>query len=491
MALINALTGLKRKLPRYETQRNKRETGCSTVASRMYGQRAMEAFTTYLIGCYQSLILMIICISRDELDVARVLCCMGAFFYTSAIEMCMLESSLLDFHNADDDIGFSKELVGITLDSFENDNECESKTRFRKAHIRMILDNLALGEYLRLHYNPNNPRPYYKFLVEELFIYMLRKMSTGRTHKDLCDTEFGGCSGRWGRGYNHLVKIIDNRYYNVIGPAGLRLWAPYFPLFAEAVREFIHRGKERRDNQGNVTVRGMANAYIPPGEFNVFSMTDCTVYEICRPGSGPANSDIGAPRKDGWYIKQRAFYDGYHRGMEACVKVLTIALPNGLTAALYGPTSGREDDRRLFTLSEMDDYMVDLCNEFHGDGRLYCTYGDGIFAGRWFCLRTRHEPAPNAPLTVAQQEQNENMKSARESVEWSYAKAEKLWPLLVWKDHKKIELDPDRCFGEIRVMHLLTNFKVCALEGSTMTGSRMFACPPPSLEQYLHMISNA
>ena len=48
MVVINALTGLKRKRTRYETQRNKRETACSTVAGRMYGQQAMEAFAIYL-----------------------------------------------------------------------------------------------------------------------------------------------------------------------------------------------------------------------------------------------------------------------------------------------------------------------------------------------------------------------------------------------------------------------------------------------------------
>ena len=36
MAQINAITGLKRKRSRYETQKNKRETACSTVAGRMY-----------------------------------------------------------------------------------------------------------------------------------------------------------------------------------------------------------------------------------------------------------------------------------------------------------------------------------------------------------------------------------------------------------------------------------------------------------------------
>jgi hypothetical protein len=40
-------------------------------------------------------------------------------------------------------------------------------------------------------------------------------------------------------------------------------------------------------------------------------------------------------------------------------------------------------------------------------------------------------------------------------------------------------------FAEIRVMYLLTNFVVCALEGSTMTGERGFQCVPPILEAYM------
>ena len=70
----------------------------------------------------------------------------------------------------------------------------------------MIIADSGLGDVLKIHYNPNNPTAYYKFDVEELFIYMLRKMSTGRSHKDLCDSEFGGCPGRWGRGYNCLSE---------------------------------------------------------------------------------------------------------------------------------------------------------------------------------------------------------------------------------------------------------------------------------------------
>ena len=134
----------------------------------------------------------------------------------------------------------------------------------------------------------------------------------------------------------------------------------------------------------------------------------------------------------------------------------------------------------------MDDYLFDLCVQHHNNA-LYCTYGDDIFAGYWYCLRTKHKPPPGMPLTAIQEEENENMKSVRECIEWAFAKAQQYWPLLNRKDSKKLEQNPDRVWAEIRVMYLLTNFKVCELEGSTMTGTRGFQCPPPTLAEYLAM----
>jgi hypothetical protein len=249
------------------------------------------------------------------------------------------------------------------------------------------------------------------------------------------------------------------------------------------------RDKEWVDRYGNeLPSLNMNGLYIPPGSFNIFSVTDCTFYKLCQPGSGPHNNEDGAPRREGWYVKQRAFYSGYQRGMEACMKLLTICLPNGLTGAVYGPTSGRQDDQTLFRLGQFDNFMRDLCIHFHGADHLYATYGDGIFAGYWYCLRTRHEPSPLLPLTHAQETENDNMKAVRESVEWSYARAEQLWPLMNKKQAHVLEWNSQVVFGQFRVMYFLTNCKVCAEEGSTCTGSRMFACPPPSLQTYLNMV---
>jgi hypothetical protein len=91
------------------------------------------------------------------------------------------------------------------------------------------------------------------------------------------------------------------------------------------------------------------------------------------------------------------------------------------------------------------------------------------------------------PLTTSQKAQNENMKSARQSIELSYGKAELLWPMLNKKDGFRLDVNPERVFAEVRVMFLLNNFHVCCLEGSTMTGQRYFRCPPPTLQEYIVM----
>jgi hypothetical protein len=384
--------------------------------------------------------------------------------------------------------GYNSELVDIKLSSYVNDDECENNTRFSKLEILTILAYLDFGDgmgYIRVYYNGN---VYYKFCAQTLFIYMLCKMSTGRTHKALADNEFGGDSSWWGRGYKWMVKYVDKKAGALIGPNALQLWAPQFPFFAETLREYIMHDKERKDRDGNDLPPLVYNDnYIAPGTYNIFGLTDCTFYEFCLPGSGPFNDQPGALQREGWYVKQHAFYSGYQRGMEACIKLLTINLPNGMCGTVYGPTSGRQDNHTIFRMAHFDDFIMELCIHFHGPQNLYCIYGDGIFAGYWHCLCTAHQPTPQLPLTPEMQSENDNMKVARESVEWSYTRAEKLWPMMNKKDAHILEWDSAMVFGQFRVMYFLTNCKVAAEEGSTMTRPRMFTCSLPTLDQYLSM----
>jgi hypothetical protein len=353
MAVYNPITGLKRRLPRRLTPRKKRKTTSSTVSGRSISEDAMDAYFLYILGHKKCLLYLLLLMtigfdfnSPEGAYIGNFFILSAAAFAQKAVIMLRLDSKVMDLRDADlQDNGYNKDLEDITLASYVNDDECENSTRFSKLEIMTMMHYLQLGDgmgYLRIYYNGN---VYYKFRAVTLFLYMLRKMSTGRTHKDLADNEFGGDSGRWGKGYRWMVKYVDHKCRPLIGPRALELWAPQFPYFAETLREYIMRDKERVDENGNfINVLNMGGLYIPPNTFNIFSVTDCTFYELCRLGSGPAIDIPGAPQKQNWYVRQRAFYSRYQRGMEACMKLLTICLPNGLT----GATSGRQDDRTLF-----------------------------------------------------------------------------------------------------------------------------------------------
>ena len=488
MAIYNAITGQRRREALVCLARKNRGTMSSTVAARMYAGFAMEAFNAYMHGAergFRTLFLMMQNGNVPEHIIQYVMTTVIGFAH-HAVEMIRLDSTLLDLP-AGVQSGYSKPLIDLTIDDyFVNDDQSREFTRFTKDQLHYLVADLNLLEYVRVRYETNKGPKYFRFRVETLFIYVLRKLSTGATHKHLSDVEFGGDSGRWGRGYTFMIMYLDDRYSSIIGPQGVETWAPHFPYFAEINREAFMRDKVHRDADGNVTrLMSIQHNNIQPGEFNIFGYTDATVYEICRPGSGPTSGGEGAPRREGWYHKQRAFYDGYHHGMEASCKILTILLPNGLSI-IYGPTSARQDDRTLFRLSEFDEVLTELGQQLHG-GNLYCAYGDGIFGGYWNCLRSRHIAPPNMPLTEAQHEENKHMCSLRESVEWSYARAEALWPFLNTKAQKKIDRGGDKVFAEIRVAYFLCNVAVCTNEGSTMTGTRGFQCPPPSMEDYLAM----
>jgi hypothetical protein len=275
----------------------------------MFAEQAMEQYESFMLDCqFYFFHLVIICnmpnyqTNPQAQTLARLLLVFACTCLSSAIRLLVLDAELLDLEDGhEDNSGFNMRLQDITLDSFLNDDECDSKLRFKKAAITTIVNALNLPDPVILDYAP--PR-YYKFKPETLVIYMLRKMSSARTHADLCDNEFGGSSARWGKGYKFIVNAFDTAFSHLIGPQALQIWAPQFPEFAETIREYIQRDKERTDRDGNQVIRGMPLQRIGPGEFNVFSVTDCTVYEICRPGSGPANNNNGAGRRANWYIKQ-------------------------------------------------------------------------------------------------------------------------------------------------------------------------------------------
>jgi hypothetical protein len=76
-------------------------------------------------------------------------------FLLSAIKLLILDSELLDLDDDhEENSGFNKELVDITLSSFENDDECEAKTRFKREAITTTIRALHQPDIVRLYYAP-------------------------------------------------------------------------------------------------------------------------------------------------------------------------------------------------------------------------------------------------------------------------------------------------------------------------------------------------
>ena len=219
MAVINPITGLKRRMPRRLTPRKKRKTTSSTVAGRMIAEDAMEAYFIYMMGHKKALLYLVMLFavgfdfSTPEGHYLKTFLLLAATsFAHKAVGMLRLDSEIMDLRDEDlEDCGYNKELVDITLAYYCNDDECENNTRFSKLEIMQLMHYLDFGDgngYIRVYYNGNT---YYKFRAMTLFLYMLRKMQSGRTHKDLADNEFGGDSGRWGKGYRWMVKYVDKK----------------------------------------------------------------------------------------------------------------------------------------------------------------------------------------------------------------------------------------------------------------------------------------
>jgi hypothetical protein len=116
---------------------------------------------------------------------------------------------------------------------------------------------------------------------------------------------------------------------------------------------------------------------------------------------------------------------------------------------------------------------------------IYKFYGDkAYFGGAWDCFAAAHQETAGLPLTDRKRLENSNMNKARVSIEWSYGHNKQLWEASNSGKYFKILQDDELIYASFRVMHLLTDCVTC-FRGNVISGQRSFACPPPSLDEYL------
>jgi len=135
----------------------------------------------------------------------------------------------------------------------------------------------------------------------------------------------------------------------------------------------------------------------------------------------------------------------------------------------------------LFDWSGWDDAIAQLCRQRH-NGRAFAAFADSMFRGRWQTIRTQHAPLTRLalPMSAGQENENDNMVSAREAIEHGCGATDQLLPLATVKQCRKLGVDAE--LVETRVILLVRNIVTCLRQGNTCTGERMFACPPPTLE---------
>ena len=364
------------------------------------------------------------------------------------------------------------------ITDFTTDMQAKQQTNFTKNELRMLLHLFDLprhGSTVRIQRADGE---YDTFHQEELLIFTLIKLKSGESNASVVDNRVGGRSeARWGRGYKWLIHHLATKYNRILSFQGLQRWIDLFPIFAEKIRQSIARPK-RHENPETGAVTHIPGVIFQPGTFSIVGFVDCKDYKINVPHTGPAGDFPGATRREGWQQIQQAWYQRH--GQKHAVRVLSFCLPNGLTAAVYGPTSARHHDRMLLSWSGIDNLLWNLQ---YGRPK-YCFYGDHAYRGFSRCIRFRHFPALFAPLTPRQRLENVALNRVRTSIEWSYGLVTRKWHLATEPDRFKLETDPEVVMEQVRVLHLLTNCHVC-LHGSNVSSRNTFACRPPSLEQYL------
>jgi hypothetical protein len=280
-------------------------------------------------------------------------------------------------------------------------------------------------------------------VLEGVGLVCARYSRPGNLH-DLAE-RFDRCQSAISEIVNEYTALIDNRWSHILDFDTVLLSPENLEKYATAV----------------------SNCGSPMA--TIWGFLDCTIRQICRPS-----------------LAQRLAYNGYKK-MHA-LKFQAVMLPNGLIGHLFGPVEGRRADPHLLTESGLLDRCIRWATrpgttaatppalrhfQLFGDA----AYGVSNIMMSPFTTRFGRQPTPE------QLAWNTAMSSVRIEVEHGFARVLALWPFLrCWWKMEALSSPVGRYY---RVGVLLTNAFSC-LEGQNQV-SEHFNCPPPDLEEYLHV----
>jgi nuclease HARBI1 len=311
--------------------------------------------------------------------------------------------------------------------------------------LRFHCDDLRkLFEYLRFTNGCITLSNNSKIFSEHLFLFSLHRLAKASTLEDLSSI-FGYESTQLSRAFQWFINHILINFSYLIDRS-VDQWVDWFPQFAHVVEEKMNSfGVFFNQHQHN----------------GVACFIDTTFCKTCRP-SGPK-------------IVQQAFYS---RKKGHGIKFQAILFPNGIIGEIYGPISGRRNDRLIVRKSTINK-RLSQCQA--GRPIHYVCYGDGLYIVKSH-IRRRHV---GANLSQQQRLQNRTMSRLRIAIEWVFGKMKRLWRIVGSMDNCKIrERGVASVNNIIKVAVFFTNCHTC-LYGS-LTNS-YFNVQPPSLEIYLNI----
>lgn len=197
-----------------------------------------------------------------------------------------------------------------------------------------------------------------------------------------------------------------------------------------------------------------------PDGVALWGVIDGTLKQSTRPGGG--------------YTIQRVVYSGHKR--KHGLKYLAVTTPDGLFAFFSGPWEGTRNDIRIFRESGFSNDLWSYWHR-HRPASRYYVLGDDAF--------TTHPGLivgfKGRGLTNQQHLFNTRVHSVRTHVEWAFGQLMAVFKLLAYTPFMKIR--KSNIGGVFRIAAILFNARICMRGSETCS---YFACPPPSLNEYLH-----
>lgn len=322
---------------------------------------------------------------------------------------------------------------------------------------------------------------------EEVFLFTMTKIATGRKNNSIVNQYFGGGMAKWSLALKWTLSYLDNRYKNILGHQGLTRYLFQFPLFRSRIEQYCQR-EHKRENPG------VDNGYtIYPGlerlPFNIFGFIDNTIDKCSVPHSGPRGDYVGAARKVDYDDAQQAVYSGYKRLHG--IKEETVYLPNGLSF-VFGPVSARRNDRGVLQMSNLSPFLSQLqagmFEAADGTEVKFGVFGDKAYniAGNDSVRSYYVQNAGDPPLNNDQLAVNRAMRSARMTIEKNYGMVSSIFKICHQEGELKLAKKNPYVCEQLRVCHLLTNCYIC-LNGDQGSSPNTFDCRPPKLEDYLQL----